>query len=49
MISKLVCPKCTNGDNKMIELVVKNDKGDAVYLCNVCSKTFLMKNEINFK
>ena len=36
---EIVCPHCTNSDPSMLELVVTT-KLFAVYICEVCSKSF---------
>jgi transposase-like protein len=38
------CPHCRNDDQSMIELIL-HDNGIKMYLCSVCSKTFIIEKE----
>lgn len=36
----MTCPHCTNSNDTMIE-IIRDNKKETLYLCAVCSKTFL--------
>jgi DNA-directed RNA polymerase subunit RPC12/RpoP len=46
--NEIVCPHCGNDDERMIELLSPG-KGNmpSSYVCQVCSKFFLVKGKLN--
>lgn len=42
-IQKPTCPHCKNDDMSLIEIVLRITNG-TYYLCNVCSKSFFLKD-----